>query len=245
MDAFATCSRLFSVALERIHELHLPCLGRVAAAHLVRHGWAVVDDWMDAEAVAEVERLAAASACGWAEGGSDGVEWRAPEPRHARTDLATWLKAGERPACEPVFADRVLPRFDALAVDLGELMEGVGSRLEVQLAHFSGGKQARYRRHTDATADPRPESRERKVTCILYCNSTWVEASEGCLRLTRADCENATGLKARPEGARGTAGSTMDIPPIGGRLLCLLSGAMVHEVLPTKADRIAVTAWVA
>ena len=37
----------------------------------------------------------------------------------------------------------------------------------------------------------------------------------------------------------------MDIPPIGGRLLCFLSGALVHEVLPTKADRIAVTAWVA
>ena len=31
--------------------------------------------------------------------------------------------------------------------------------------------------------------------------------------------------------------------PRGGRLLCFMAGAIVHEVLATHADRYAVTAW--
>mmetsp|Transcript_52848 Transcript_52848/g.102005 ORF Transcript_52848/g.102005 Transcript_52848/m.102005 type:complete len:172 (+) Transcript_52848:1-516(+) len=166
------------------------------------------------------------------EGRSDGVEWRTPEPRNARTDVATWLKAGQGLANDKVFAEQLLPKFDALAADLCMLMAGIEGRLEIQLACFPANQNSRYHRHTDEHANCRPMSTNRKVTCILYLNPAWVEASAGCLRLTETDHE------------MGTAGGTVNIEPIGGRLLCFLSGAMMHEVLPTLAERFAITAWV-
>lgn len=235
-DPFALCSRLFDLQIESICDgyLDLPCLGVEAAAALVRHGWTTIDDWMPPDACGKVARIIAASMTARSEGRSDGVEWREPEPRSARSDVATWLKAGQRPASDQEFAEELLPKFDALAADLRVLMPGIAGVIsELQLACYPADQHARYHRHTDANADSRPMSGERKVTCILYLNPAWVEASAGCLRLTRADHE------------MGTAGGTVDIEPIGGRLLCFLSGAMAHEVLPTKDDRFAVTAWVA
>ena len=236
-DTFETCSRLFSVppdsrspaALRR--NLKLPCLTAEAAATLMRCGWATVDDWVPAEVVQGLASIAAASMSARSNGDSDGVDWRMPEPRHARTDVATWLLPGQRPASDPLLSERLLPRFDALSEDLSLLMEGIRGRLELQLACFPAARNARYRRHTDANAVGLPSSDERKVTCILYCNPAWCKASAGCLRLTRADHD------------KGNAGGTVDIEPIGGRLLVFLSGTMTHEVLPTEADRFAVTAW--
>jgi SM-20-related protein len=232
-DVFETCARLFSVLPESVRDLDLPCLTTDAAAQLIARGWATVDDWMPADVVERIASVTAASISTRSSGCSDGVMWRTPEPRHARTDVATWLTAGRRPADDPLLAAHLLPRFEALAVDLCALMAGVNGRLEVQLACFPADVQARYRRHTDANADGRPTSAERKVTCILYCNPEWCPASAGCLRLTRADHD------------RGNAAGTVDIEPIGGRLLVFMSGAIPHEVLATQADRFAVTAWLA
>lgn len=232
-DPFTLCSCLFSVQLEKLSAITLPCLGIEAATALMRHGWTTVNDWLPADAVAEVAGLASTSMTAWNKGENDGLAWRMPEPRSARTDVATWFKVGQRPASDQVFAEQVLPKFDALAADLRVLMAGMEGRLELQLACYPANQHARYHRHTDANADSCPTSKERKVTCILYCNPAWVEENAGCLRLTKADHE------------KGTAGSTVDIEPLGGRLLCFLSGAMMHEVLPTQADRFAVTAWIA
>ena len=246
LDAFEACARLFTVppdsrsasALGR--DFGLPCLTAEAAAALMRCGWATIDNWAPAEVVEGVAAVAAASMSTRSSGGSDGVEWRTPEPRHARTDVATWLTVGQRPASDPALSEQLLPRFDALAADLCLLMDGIHGRLEMQLACFPaarhGAPRARYRRHTDANVSNRfggATSDERKVTCILYCNPAWSKASEGCLRLTRSDHD------------KGHAGSTIDIEPLGGRLLVFLSGAIAHEVLPTEADRFAVTAWLA
>jgi len=235
-DAFALCSRLFSVQIESINDLDLPCLGNEAAGALIRNGWTTIDDWMPPDTVGEIASIIAASMTARSEGRSDGVVWRMPEPRNARTDIATWLKVGERPASDQVFSEQLMPKFEALAADLRTLMAGIEGRLdEFQLACYPAGQNARYHRHTDANADCRRTSAERKVTCILYLNPAWVEACGGCLRLTNAD------------HVMGTAGGTVDIEPIGGRLLVFLSGAMAHEVTPigTLADRYATTAWVA
>ena len=232
-DAFDICSRLFSVTPERVHDLHLPCLTAKAAAALIHRGWAIVDNWMAADVVERVASLAGASLIARNSGSDDGVKWRTPEPRFARTDVATWLTADQPPASDPLLAARLLPRFDALASDLRALMDGVAGRLEVQLACFPADVEARYRRHTDANADGWPMSAERKVTCILYCNPAWTPAHAGRLRLTLADHD------------KGGAAGTVDIDPIGGQLLVFMSGAIAHEVLATKADRFAVTAWLA
>jgi len=228
-DTFATCSRLFSADPGGLHRLSLPCLGVVGATALVRHGYAILDNFVPSAVVDGVSELIKASLAVRAQGGDDGIDWRTPEPRHARTDVATWLTTGRRPASDTVFAEGLGPKIEALAADLCSLMAGMRGSVELQLACFPAGAEARYRRHTDANATGCPKSLERKVTCILYCNPTWREVSAGKLRLTQADHDG---------------GGTVDIAPVGGRLLCFLSGAMTHEVLPTKDDRYAVTAWV-
>ena len=37
--------------------------------------------------------------------------------------------------------------------------------------------------------------------------------------------------------------AVVDVAPLAGRLVLFLSGAVEHAVLPTKAERVAVTAW--
>lgn len=228
-DTFATCAGLFSTAIDDLHSRSLPCLSGAGASALMRHGHMIIDDWLPASVIAEIATIIDTSLATRSRGEVDGVQWRMPEPRNARTDIATWVSAGHRPGSDAVFTEHVLPKFDALAVDLCSLMPGVAGTLELQLACFPAASgQARYKRHTDAPANSSPTSADRKITAILYCNPSWEEASEGKLRLTGADHDG---------------GGNCDIAPRGGRLLCFLSGAMTHEVLPTKADRYALTAW--
>ena len=229
-DTFATCARLFSPDIDRrLHVLELPHLGTAAATALISRGFAVVDDVLPAEVVAAVASLAAASVGVHERGGSDGIAWRAPEPRDGRNDLATWVSGGSRPAMDTVFLEHVLPKIDGLAADARSLLRaGLRGSLEVQLACFRGSIAARQRRHTDGLACGDPTGTDRKLTFILYCNPRWEQAHAGTLRLTRADHDG---------------GGTVTVEPIGGRLLCFLAGAMAHEVLPTCADRYAVTAW--
>lgn len=230
-DAFERCSQLFSVRPEGLCSLDLSCLTAKAALALMQSGWATIDDWMPAEVVEGIASISSESMSTRSGGGSDGVAWRSPEPRNARTDVATWLNKDSRPASDPLLAEQLLPKIHALTADLAQLMEGISGRLEIQLACFPAAVNARYQRHTDADANGNPASADRKVTCILYCNPGWDKPSAGCLRLTKADHD------------KGGAGGTIDIEPIGGRLLVFLSGAMAHEVLPTAADRYAITAW--
>jgi hypothetical protein len=228
-DTFAICKGLFSADIHNVHALDLPCLGATAATSLMAHGFAVVDGFLPLEVADGVAALAKASLDARAlDGGTDGIAWRHPEPRAGRTDVATWVEAGgaSRPGRDPPFADHVLPKVEALAADVRRLMAGVEGRLEVQLACFrDGGRQCR---HTDGVACADPAGSDRKVTCIMYCNPRWEEAHAGKLRLTLADHDG---------------GGSVDVEPRGGRLLCFMAGAIVHEVLATHADRYAVTAW--
>ena len=54
---------------------------------------------------------------------------------------------------------------------------------------------------------------------------------------------------ARQRGASGQqrtepgVDAVVDVAPVAGRLVLFLSGAVEHAVLPTKAERVAVTAW--
>jgi SM-20-related protein len=228
-DTFAVCRGLFSTDIAGLEALKVPSLGTTAATSLITHGFAIVDGFLPMEAVNDVASLAKASLDARAvDGGTDGIAWRHPEPRDGRTDVATWVDAdgSSRPGCDACFRDCLLPAIDALAADVRSLMAGVKGTLEIQLACFrEGGRQCR---HTDGVACGDPASGDRKVTCILYCNPQWEEAHAGKLRLKLADHDG---------------GGTVDVEPRGGRLLCFLAGAMVHEVLPTHADRYAVTAW--
>ena len=91
------------------------------------------------------------------------------------------------------------------------------TRFDVQLARYDAG--ARYVRHRDAF----PGTDNRRVTAIVYLNESWGPEAGGQLR-----------LHVEPP---------VDVEPLLGRLVLFLSDRVEHEVLPTHAERFAMTAW--
>ena len=77
-----------------------------------------------------------------------------------------------------------------------------------------------YKKHLDN----RHHSNRRILTFILYLNIEWQAQDGGQLRLYLPK-------------------KTIDIPPIGGRLVTFLSDSYHHEVLPTRLDRFSLTGW--
>ena len=101
----------------------------------------------------------------------------------------------------------------------------------LQLGAYTAWSGARYTRHLDS--NPWEQANRREITILLYVNQGWdAEANGGCLRLH--PCE---------EGGGGGGGS-VDVEPIGGRLVIFPSAHVPHEVLPCSAgERLALTLW--
>lgn len=93
----------------------------------------------------------------------------------------------------------------------------VGLRsFDLQLARYGPG--AKYVRHRDAF----PGQGNRRVTAIVYLNEGWVPAHGGELKLFEPDTV---------------------IAPVMDRLVVFLSEKIEHEVLESRAERFALTAW--
>ncbi|MBJ6759853.1 2OG-Fe(II) oxygenase [Myxococcaceae bacterium JPH2] len=127
--------------------------------------------------------------------------------------------------------DWVLPQSDSALGALWERFQALGEalssgaylglgRFDLQLACYPGGG-ARYARHLDAF----PGQSNRRVTAIWYANSDWEPAHGGQLRLY-------------PEGE-----APVEVSPRLDTLVVFLSERLEHEVLPTHASRLALTAW--
>ncbi len=132
-----------------------------------------------------------------------------------RGDAIAWLTPEESP-----------PGLAALVAELAALRDALNreaylglDRMELQLARYAGGG-ARYRRHRDAF----PGRGSRRVTAIYYANPAWRPEDGGALRLHLED-------------------GPVDVAPILDRLVVFLSERLEHEVRPTFAPRLAVTAW--
>lgn len=89
---------------------------------------------------------------------------------------------------------------------------------EVQLAWYPG-EGTHYDRHLDSF----PGADNRRLSAVLYLNPAWQRADGGLLRLH--------------------VDPTLDVEPIGGRLVVFLSEKIEHEVLSVHADRFAIAAW--
>lgn len=103
----------------------------------------------------------------------------------------------------------------------------------------------------------------RKLTCLVYLQETWEPSFGGCFRMFADVVEGhdaghgfAVGraehigdeLQPLTGEASASGFSTVDIAPLGGRLLCFWSDKMVHGVLPSfavseAAHRWALTVW--
>lgn len=94
--------------------------------------------------------------------------------------------------------------------------------LETHLAVYPPG--AVYRKHLDQFQG----RAERQVSCILYLNEDWQPEDGGTLRIY------LNGNASEPY---------MDISPTGGTLVTFLSGRFMHEVMPSRRERISLTGW--
>jgi hypothetical protein len=104
---------------------------------------------------------------------------------------------------------------------------------EYQLAYY-GAEGQHYECHRDAFPSDGRESLfgqvGRRLTATCYLNE-WQPEHEGMLRLHV------------PVNAEATELLPVDVPPVAGRIVLFLSGAMDHEVLPSRHPRCAFAAW--
>lgn len=106
---------------------------------------------------------------------------------------------------------------------------------KLMLANYPGDG-ARYVAHLDndpedprhSEGEPGLRARDRAVTAILYLNPDWEESHGGCLRVR----------------LEGTGAPTVDVAPSAGRMVLFDCRRIVHEVLPSRASRWAMTAWI-
>lgn len=131
-----------------------------------------------------------------------------------RGDLITWI-AGDDPS--PVFK-RVHESFEQLRQELNEKAY-VGLRgFEQQLAVYPGHGE-RYQRHKDSFVG----DDNRRITAIVYLNADWRPEHGGQLRIH--------------------GHGEVDLWPLLDRLVVFTSSRVEHEVLPSFAERWAMTAW--
>ncbi len=129
----------------------------------------------------------------------------------------------------------------------------VPTRLMLACYPGSGG---RYVAHLDNDpSDPAYEvgpvglrACDRVFTCILYLNDAWEAPHEGCLRMFTRSSEPELDSGATIESWHGATvedGSSVDVEPLGGRLVIFDSRRILHAVRPAHGEeRWALTVWV-
>lgn len=130
-----------------------------------------------------------------------------------RGDSITWIDEAIDGALGAVFR-----RFDRLRLELNELAYLGLRRIELQLAHYPGTG-AGYQRHRDAF----PGDDNRRLTAIVYLNPTWTPADGGTLSVF--------------------TDPPVQLEPRLDTYAVFRSDVVEHEVMPSFADRYALTAW--
>jgi SM-20-related protein len=131
-----------------------------------------------------------------------------------RGDFTCWLR-------EPLYpAERsLLDRLEGLRLELNREATLGLFELELHYARYPPG--AGYARHVDQPLG----TTQRQVSLVLYLNADWQPADGGVLRLHDSDDR------------------TLDIQPVGGRLVCFLTPGRVHEVLTARRERLSISGW--
>ena len=207
------------------------------AAALLRDGLVVMDGYVLPPRVRELIACAARR--------RDRGEFRAARTGMPRAQLAERDTAirGDRVHGARIRGDRIcwlaeplFPAERALLADLDGLRlmlnreGGLGVfALEAHYAEYPPG--AGYARHVDQLRG----QDHRVVSLILYLNEAWHPRAGGQLRLF-----DAGGGRA---GDADAEGGYRDVEPVAGRLVCFLTAAREHAVLPTREPRLSVTGW--
>ena len=135
-----------------------------------------------------------------------------------RADRILWL---EHPGTTSVQRQR-LACFEQLRQALNQVLQIGLFEFECHFARYAPGPF--YRRHLDQFAG----GGRRRVSTVLYLNSSWQDGDGGELRLY-------------PTLAASTG--HVDLQPIGGTLVAFLSERFPHEVLPARRERLSLAGW--
>lgn len=154
-----------------------------------------------------------------------------------RSDLMRWVNPAKAERCTGL--SDVLSQLDALVAALqhepaliDEWTPGRSLRRhEIQVTCFPGDG-SHFARHVDNGSEPitacaRIHGRKgRRLTAIVYANDHWQPKDGGALRLY-------------PDG-----GEVVDVQPLANRMCIFFSDCRTpHEVMPTFADRYALSLW--
>lgn len=193
----------------------MPILPSLSFDDLHRHGWSQHAAFLPPELTRELASLCVqARGQGRMKAAGTG-SGRTPGVDSAiRGDSIAWLEAGQSAAC-----DAYLALMERLRQQLNrELFLGL-DEYESHFALYAPG--AFYRAHLDRFRD----DDQRTVSVVIYLNADWRPEQGGALRL-------------HPEGA-----ASVDIAPEAGRMVMFLSAEMLHEVLPTRRERLSLAGW--
>jgi SM-20-related protein len=114
---------------------------------------------------------------------------------------------------------RLLDCFEQLRLQLNR--EAFLGLFELELHYAAYPPGSSYARHVD-----QPRGRTgRTVSLVLYLNRDWDAAAGGELRIF------------------GETDQSIDVQPLAGRLVCFLTAAREHCVLPALKERLSITGW--
>jgi len=181
---------------------------------LVTQGWTVVDNFFEPDLI----RLLAHECrlqyqLGLLKEAGIGREQQHQMEKTIRGDQIRWL--------EPDMADCVdhyLAHVDTLRKFFNKQLFLGLEECENHFAFYPEG--AFYHKHLDCFKS----SDSRVISSVLYLNSDWKPEHGGELRLHFEDGHE-------------------DIEPIANRFVMFISAQILHEVLPTAAERLSLTGW--
>jgi SM-20-related protein len=185
------------------------------SADLIGRGISIQDDFLSPRRIQDLlECLAARRARGDFAPARIGAGQSLQRRKDIRGDSICWMNP-------PLLAAeaRLLESFEQLRLQLNrEVFLGL-FELELHYAAYPAG--SGYERHID---QPRGNNR-RKVSVVLYMNREWTEGLGGELRIF------------------GETDQSIDVQPLAGRLVCFLTEAREHCVLPALKERLSITGW--
>jgi SM-20-related protein len=188
-----------------------------SSADLIGRGISIQDDFLSPAQVQDlIECLEARRARGDFAPARIGAGESLQRRQDIRGDSICWMNPPLLPA-----ETRLLESFEQLRQQLNrEAFLGLFD-LELHYAAYPAGSS--YARHID---QPRGNNR-RKVSMVLYLNREWTQGLGGELRIFGEPHEH------------------IDVQPLAGRLVCFLTEAREHCVLPASRERLSITGWFA
>ncbi|MGA1544178.1 MAG: 2OG-Fe(II) oxygenase [Saprospiraceae bacterium] len=138
--------------------------------------------------------------------------------KEIRTDSIYWMDRESLPKDLIFFYQR----FDAFVSEVNRSCYLGIVDSELHLAVYPKG--TFYKKHLDVFQ----HTSARRLSFICYLNADWKPEDGGQLRLYPQPLDEEIYL---------------DIEPIGGRMLCFLSGEIPHEVLVSQNERWSITGW--